>query len=254
MLYSCTNQPPFYLWRTIRKYAGVSAATTGSIRFIPLRLSSDYSCWSTEEPESEDYTGSRDDEPVFDAESYETAIQEYNAELTKCQQSLEAGKYQEALLERHGDDECCTGSHKSGNSHPWIIAGAIQRTLQREERAKQIDRDKVQLNVHRQFEEKNPDNKQQWELTGADLAAARLLAYQSLDYNGRRTVQETLFADEEKEEEDSNETFYEKLLSLTDQQYSYLIRTAIACKPESKYPHHETGFVLYKVAEAAGTD
>jgi len=45
-----------------------------------------------------------------------------------------------------------------------------------------------------------------------------------------------------------------KLHSLTDREVSYMIRMAIACKSESRYPHNETGFVLFKVAAEAGID
>jgi ParB family transcriptional regulator, chromosome partitioning protein len=63
-----------------------------------------------------------------------------------------------------------------------------------------------------------------------------------------------LFADLKEHEENSNELFYQKLLSLTEQQYSFLIRMAIAGKSESKYPQNETGYILYKVAESARID
>jgi len=43
---------------------------------------------------------------------------------------------------------------KSGTATYEMLEEAIQATLQREERAKEIDRDKIQLEVHKQFEEK----------------------------------------------------------------------------------------------------
>jgi ParB family transcriptional regulator, chromosome partitioning protein len=232
---------------------------------------------SPEEPEKEEYTNDyNEDEPEFDEEGYSAAMQEYKDDLAEHQRNIEGGKFQKALIERNGDFYAVLFSPeppsrnyhnsngkgltmktvqealKAGTATPEMLQEAIQGTLQREQRAKQIDRDKVQLNVHAHFEGRIKEIANNESLTDADLGAARLLVYQSLDFNGRRTVQQTLFAGTEDQEENSNEVFYHKLLSLTDQQYSYLIRMAIACKSESKYPHNETGFVLYKVAEAAG--
>ena len=55
-------------------------------------------------------------------------------------------------------------------------------------------------------------------------------------------------------ERDMNDQFYERLCSLTDSQYSYLIRMAIAGKSESKHLSHITADFFYKTAEAAGLD
>jgi len=205
-------------------------------------------------------------------------MQEYKIEMADHQQNLKAGKYQKALIERNGDfytvlfspepqprnnygsnDKGVTikvvqEALKAGTATPAMLQQAITATLQREERAKEIDRDKIQLEVHKQLEEKIKLLENNEGLTSADLVAVRLLVYQSLDFNSRQTVDKILFEYVEDYKENSNELFYQKLRSLTDRELSYMIRMAIACKSESRYPHNETGFVLYKVAGEAGID
>lgn len=231
------------------------------------------------EPESEDYTENDDDEePVFDSKGYETAMQEYKAEMAEYQQNMEAGKYQKALIERNGDFYAVLFSPepllrnnydsnnkgitmkvvqealKAGTATPEMLEEAIQATLQREERAKEIDRDKIQLEVHKQFEEKIKKLENNEGLSNADLIAVRLLVYQSLDYNSRQEVDAVLFEGMDKHAENSKELFYQKLQSLTEGQFSYMTRMAIAGKSESKYPNNQTGLVLYRVAAEAGID
>jgi ParB family chromosome partitioning protein len=233
-----------------------------------------------EEPDKEDYTDSynEEEETVFDTEGYEAALQEYKTEMTEYRQNLESGNYKKGLLERNGDfypvlfspepparnsyDHFGRGitlksvqeALKAGTATPELLQQAIDGTLQREERAKELDRDKIQLKIHEQFTETFKVLENNEGLTAADLVALRLMVYQSLDYSGRQEVNRVLFEETGKQEENANESFYEKLQSLTDGQFSYLIRMAIACKSESKYPKNETGFVLYKVAADAGID
>lgn len=233
-----------------------------------------------EEPDKEDYTDNynEEEETVFDTESYGAAMEEYKTEMTEYQLNLESGNYKKALLERNGDfypvlfspepplrssyDNYGRGitmksvqeALKAGTATPELLQQAIQATLQREERAKELDRDKIQTKVHQQFTEKFKVLENNEGLTAADLTALRLMVYQSLDYSGRQEVNRILFEETEKQEENANESFYQKLQSLTDQQFSYLIRMAISCKSESKYPNNETGFILYKVAADAGID
>jgi len=76
------------------------------------------------------------------------------------------------------------------------------------------------------------------------------MSYQTLlplDYSSRSQADETPF-------KKVKEVNFEVLKKLTDKEYSYLIRMALAGKSDSKYPTSETGITLYKVAEAAGVD
>lgn len=231
-----------------------------------------------QEPNREDYVDDYSEgEPVFDEEDYKAAIQEYEAELAEYEQHRQSGTYQTALVEKNGDflavlfspeppPESTYGSRdrgltmkavqealKAGAATEAMLDEAIEAILHREERAKEIDRNKVQLAIHSAFEKKIREVSSN-SLTKVDLAAARLLIYQSLDFGTRRIVDEVLFSDMDDHESALSHPLYERLASLTDQQYSYLIRMAIACKSDSKYPRDITGATLYKVAGSAGID
>lgn len=138
-------------------------------------------------------------------------------------------------------------SIKAGTATPELLDTAIEGIKHREARAKEIDKDKIQINVLQQVEEKACDLANIKGLTENDRIAARLLVYQSLDYSSRSRVDTTLF-------KKVKEVNLEVLKKLTDKEYSYLIRMALSCKSDSKYPTSETGITLYKVAEAAGVD
>ena len=232
-----------------------------------------------EEPNKDDYTDdyNEEEENAFDAEGYENAMEEYKTELNEYRQNFESGNYQKALLEKNGDfypvlfsPEPRARSHnnfgrnvtmktvqealKAGTDTPELLEQAIAAIMQREERAKEIDRDKIQLKVHEQSIEHCKALENNEGLTAADWVAVRLIVYQSLDYSGRHAVNEVLFEEVEQQEGNRNELFYQKLQALTDKQFSYLIRMAIVRKPESKSPNNETGFVLYQVATGAGID
>ncbi|MFT3749081.1 MAG: ParB/RepB/Spo0J family partition protein [Agriterribacter sp.] len=233
-----------------------------------------------EEPDKDDYTNdyNGEEENAFDAEGYEAAMEEYKTELNEYRQNFESGKYQKALLEKNGDFypvlfnpepparstynsfgrgltmKTVQEALKAGTATPALLEQSIAATLQREERAKELDRDKIQLKVHEQFTERFKTLENNEGLTPADGVALRLIVYQSLDYSSRQAVNEVLFEDAEEQEGNRQELFYQKLQALTEKQFSYLIRVAIACKPESKSPNNETGFVLYQVAAGAGID
>lgn len=143
---------------------------------------------------------------------------------------------------------------KSGTATTELLDSAIDGIKLREARAKEIDRDKVQKTVHQEFEEKACDPAAIKRLTDFGKVAARLLVYQSLDFSGREKVNSALFKKVTGYGKQSSEKFYETIKLLTDVQYSYLIRMALAGKSDSKYPNSEAGVTLYKVAEAGGID
>jgi hypothetical protein len=233
-----------------------------------------------EEPQEEDYMIYDDDvdEERLDMEALQMANRDYKDELKAYDKSIKSGKYEKGLLEKSG--EFCmvyfnldkprrntydTGGKqttmkvvqeaiKSGTATTELLESAIDGIKQREARAKEIDRDKVQKTVLQEFEEKACDLSTIKRLTDCDKVAARLLVYQSLDYSGREKVNSVLFKKVTGYGKQSSEKFYEALKSLTDVQYNYLIRMALAGKSDSKYPNSETGVTLYKVAEAGGID
>ncbi len=82
--------------------------------------------------------------------------------------------------------------------------------------------------------------------TAADQMAARLLIFAAqlfrLPSGGGSTFRRAGI-------EDSYEAKLQAFASLTDQQYSYLIRMAVAAKAESKSPRQITGLCLQQLAK-----
>ncbi len=229
---------------------------------------------SPEMPDKEDYTNEySDDEPEFDEEGFNGAMQDYENELAEYNLKLESGKLQKGLLQRrneffpvlfspeppprHLNGDSRKGlsmkgvqeAIKAGTATAELLQEAVAGILQQEERAKEIDRQKVQVIVHKQFEEAIQDISFNSNQTEADIVATRLLVFQSLDWSARQRVSQTLFTEISIS---SGEEFYTALLSLSNEQATYLVRTAITSKSESKNSQYSTGYILYKEAEAAG--
>jgi ParB/RepB/Spo0J family partition protein len=225
-----------------------------------------------EEPQEEDFMYDDDDEgEKLNRKELYTATQNYKDELKEYDKFIKSGKYQKGLLEKNGDfyqvwfnldkpqgnDYGRNGNTvtmksvqeaiKAGTSTVELLDTAIAGIKHREQRAKEIDRDKVQISVLQQVEEKTNDLANIRGLTESDKVAARLLVYQSLDYSSRNQVDQMLF-------NKVKEVNFEVLKKLTDKEYSYLIRMALMGKSDSKYPTSVTGITLYKVAGNAGVD
>jgi ParB family chromosome partitioning protein len=225
-----------------------------------------------EEPQEEDFMYDDDDEgEKLNRKELYTATQNYKEELKEYDKFIKSGKYQKGLLEKNGDfyhvwfnldkpqrNDYGRGGNtvtmkvvqeaiKAGTATVELLDTAIEGIKHRETRAKEIDRDKVQVSVLQQVEEKTNDFANIRGLTEADKVAARLLVYQSLDYSSRNQVDQTLF-------KKVKEVNFEVLKKLTDKEYSYLIRMALMGKSDSKYPTSVTGITLYKVAGNAGVD
>lgn len=97
--------------------------------------------------------------------------------------------------------------------------------------SKELDSEKVQLQVHTRFTEHCSTLENNTELTTADTAAARLIIYQSLDYSSRYRVDAVLFPGKKGKEE--SQYLYEAMCRLSDNQYAYLIRMALAAKSDA---------------------
>jgi ParB family transcriptional regulator, chromosome partitioning protein len=225
-------------------------------------------------PDREDYSNEWEteegEEPEFDQEGYDQAMEEYKMELEEYSLLLQSGKLLKGLLVTENRIELLSFSlerQQTGNSRPAVTAKEVQAAIKsgtaskallqaeidrinsKEIRSIEIDREKIQLTVHQKFNEQLSEISNNAELTATDLVAARLIIYQSLDYTTRRKVTSALFGDKE-----DRDNLYGLLAGLTDQQYCYLIRMSVAGNSESKYPNNDTGFFLRKVAESAGTD
>ncbi|RKR80668.1 ParB/RepB/Spo0J family partition protein [Mucilaginibacter gracilis] len=221
--------------------------------------------------EDDEYDGAEEETPEFNEAGYQIALQEYEADTEEYNQLIQSSDLFKALLVSEtkvvpvlfllGVSSAPTNNGavvsakevqeaiKTGNATPELLVLEIGRLNSREQRAKELDSEKVHVNIHTAFVELNKDMNNVNALTTADLVAARLLVYQSLDWSTRSSVKDVLFNAENREL-----PIYEIMEKLTEQQYSYMIRKAIAGKSESKLPGNDTGEVLQKVAESAGVN
>jgi ParB family transcriptional regulator, chromosome partitioning protein len=222
-------------------------------------------------PAREDYIY-EDEESMDDQESFKEALEEYENDLNEYEQAVDSGIYRKGLLIAEGKfsivlfnpEERPSGSSrielpkavevqsaiKSGTATVELLQGEIDRIHAREERSLELDREKVQSLVQQKFMEQL--NSLTSKPSSADHVAVRLILFQSLDYSARNTVLQTLFMENEKFDYRDNGELYKQLENPSEDQFGYLIRMAVASKPESKNPKSETGYFLYKMAGQAG--
>lgn len=224
-----------------------------------------------EPPEKEDYTEEETD--FFDEEGYNLALQEYHEDLAVYNERISAEGVGKALyFGRYGlknvmfipgrkvdenSSKKVTAKEvqeaiKQGNATPELLQGELSRIRQRENRAKEIDRDKVQARLHEAFSERLTESSRVDVCTVADLTAARLLVYQSLNYSSRSLVNDILFVDDHLTRIMDPKMMYQKLAELTETQYCFMIRLAISGGSESKLPLNINGIALYNMAGESG--
>ncbi|WP_448635417.1 ParB/RepB/Spo0J family partition protein [Pedobacter panaciterrae] len=218
--------------------------------------------WNTEEGE----------DPEFDEEGYNQSLQEYESDLEAFKETLIKDTTKKGLAIVNGEWKIILFSTeqkpaqntsttvtakevqaaiKSGTATPELLVSEIARITTREARAKELDGEKIQLQVHEQFLNKQAADERGQKPTAADLVCARLVIYQALDYSVRHAVNNALFADTDIS---NPEELYNALANLPEEQYAFLIRMAVAGKSESKYPTNITAYALIKMAMASGLD
>ncbi|WP_343566241.1 ParB/RepB/Spo0J family partition protein [Sphingobacterium sp.] len=222
-------------------------------------------------PDKEDYwTESEDGEEEPDIESYDAAVDEYKDELAAYECLIETGSILKGLFIKNGEvsilnfnfDKKSTISSKTvtakevqeaikaGTVTAELLEAEIKRIEEREKRALELDSIKIQKQAHEDFCTKLEQAETlEPMLTNADLIAARLLVFQSLDWSMKRKIEMQLFTDVDTH---APADFYTALADLNEQQYAHLIRAAISGKAESKIPGYVTAFSFYKMADAAG--
>lgn len=226
-------------------------------------------------PDREDFTyDDEDNAPYVDEDEFNSAMDDYYKELEVYNLHVESGHYKIALVidskefapvyfslekprQYKAGGQTVTAKEvqaaiKAGNASPELLEAEIERITQREQRAEELDADKIQLTVHKQFSEFVAEPANNTSLTEADKIGARLIIYQSLDYHAKQQVSSLLFPEKEEIYRENCEEVYEMLKNLTEQQFSYLIRMAIIAKSESKYPKQEAGYFLFQMAKEAG--
>jgi ParB family chromosome partitioning protein len=139
---------------------------------------------------------------------------------------------------------------KAGKDTPEMLEEAIERINKRAVRFKELDREAVQKEIHRQLLEATTAEGVTFTMTEADQMAVRWLVYGSLTHANRDTVKMALgfsFGWKAKQEE-----VYEAIKTLTEDRFIYLIRMAMTGLSESKSPQSITANFFYKLAEGAG--
>jgi ParB family chromosome partitioning protein len=232
-----------------------------------------------EPPDREDYINEQeenedDQENQMDEESFAEVVREYNDDLQEYNDLLSSGKLMTGLLvsenrmqvvsfnpeEKRNDQPAheltkaadLQAAIKTGTVSAQLLQGEINRINARETRLVELDREKLQLQVHEKFAANL--NALLPELTPADQVATRLILFQSLNYSARNIVMETLFPADEGLVHGNNEELYRQFENLNDSQFAYLIRMAVISNAHSKNPRSETGYFLYKMGEQAGLD
>jgi sulfur relay (sulfurtransferase) DsrC/TusE family protein len=228
-------------------------------------------------PDREDYADTwnceEGEDPEFDEDSYNQDMQEYENDLAEFQAEITKETSKKGLnfsndewrvifysteqkKAAHNTSTTVTAKEvqqaiKEGTATIELLQAEIARINAREERAKEIDRDKIQLQVHEQFLSQQEADEQSQKPTAADMVCARLVIYQSLDWSVRNAVNNVLFSGIDTS---NHEQFYEALANMPEEQYAFLIRMAVAGKSESKYPTNITAYALYQMALASGLD
>ena len=264
-----SHQPSKIIKDSVESVAGATE--------LPAYNSNDISIIQAPEmPVPEDYTNEdeTEKESQFDEAEFKNAMEEYEEDMGQYKNLLENSKVLKGLfvtehhlnavlfsLEKRSNNnrtqtvtaKDVQAAIKTGAATPELLQAEIERLNTKEERAKELDREKIQLAVHEQFSSEIESVSNITSLTTADEVAARLLIYQSLNYYTRSKVGTQLFSSTEEDNgKNENQLLYEKLATLTDIQYSYLIRNAITCQADSKFLLNVTGYSLYKQAEGAG--
>ena len=237
-----------------------------------------YTKWAVQElkaptpPDKADYTG-EGEALDFDDEAYTEALNEYNSELDEYQAMINSGQTLSGLLitdkgvrlilfapqssaTSGGGHEQVTAKDvqaaiKDGTITAAMIEAEIERLNGRETRYQELDLEKVQAEIHKQFIEQFGVPGKEQTLTAADMVAVRLIVFQSLGHSLKSQVAEALNLSGDHL---SQEAFFSSFANLTDAQFAYMLRMALAGHPDSKSPDRINGWCLASVAEAAGLD
>jgi len=229
-----------------------------------------------EQPTPEDYEVEIGEEgdPQFDKAGFEQAVAEYNDELKEIEKAKQSGELKKALHLKYKEVKTVwfvertqsTGVQpkqkvtakavqeaiKAGVATTELLQAEITRIEEREKRAKELDREKVQEAVHELFIHQMLGEQQRSLLTDGDKVAAKLL-YHSMDYQAREIFDKTVLKDVNLFRSSPPEVFT-RFHNMTTEEQLFLIRTALAHRSKSKRPDHINGFCLYWIANITKMD
>lgn len=215
-------------------------------------------------------------EPATDEAAFAEANEKYQETLTTYQQKVQDGKIMIGLVVTEDKMEQLVFTtdfakpaqtekgvgHTAKEVEDHIKAGTVtipmlkeqvQKSDARETRAKEIDREKVQVAVHEGFSKQLSNLPAPTGLTPADQATMRFLVYESMDYESREKTLKRLFP-KKKTNDLKPEVIYERFLRIDDATFAGMIHLAVIDHKSAKYPSNPAAQFLYKTAESAGFD
>jgi len=262
-LITCINTPDDFLQAidTLPETAEIPKYDSRAVRTIPV----------PQAPEKSDYTDEEDNNN-FDQQGFELELQEYQSELSEFNEGIKAGQIlkglnfgwkgvQPVFFSPEISDEKAVQqvtakqvqeAIKGKTATAEMLKAEIQRLENREIRAKERDKEKIQLKVHELFSQSLSEDVSTYTMNPGDVAATRFIVYDALDYSVRSVVKNALFPDGSAS--NNMEPFYGRLWKLSDQEFCYLIRKAIAGRSDSKLPGTTAGIAMYQIAEQSGCD
>lgn len=222
-------------------------------------------------PDKADYTDD-DENNDFDQQGYEMELQEYYSELADFNEGIESGKILKGVLfgwnnvkpvlfnpersKRKAVQQLTakqvSEAIKKKVATPEMITSEIQRLESREIRAKELDKEKIQLKVHELFSQSLSEDFSTYSMNPGDLAAVRFIVYDVLDDGVRSIVKNALFPDGIASND--IQSFYGRFSELSEQEFCYLIRMAIMARSDSKLPRTSGGIAMYQLAEQSGCE
>jgi len=143
---------------------------------------------------------------------------------------------------------------KNGTADEELLNAEVKRINDREIRNKELDREKVQKEVHTQslaFFAEMDNNR---ELLEADMVASRYLVINAMNWHTKDAIMQFLFPDRDRLKNTPVEEIYNRLRDLTEAEFCYLIRITVTGNDQSKNVKDFFGHILYKLADSAGVD
>lgn len=232
-----------------------------------LEYSQVYKIYPPELPDKEDYQDYETEE--LDEEDYNSALKKYEADKAEYLLEIDSEKVMKGLtvikdqvqiiyfkMEQPKTNGAVTAKEvqqaiKDGTITKELLSQEKSRIKDREKRAKEIDAENVQKQIHKEFSELILSENYNPVLNTIDSLAARLLVYQALDWNIKGTVCQKIFPGKNLNDQ---EELLKSLSTMKDSDYAYLIHMVFCRKGGSTNPNAIEGLCLYKLAVESGFD
>lgn len=226
-----------------------------------------------EPPDPNDYTIDDYDSQKEADENYKEAMEEYNKELAGYNKQVSSGKLIKAFV-IHGDDKgkfryismkkkvANTESKKKIDADTFTeadIKNEIKRIRERESRSKQLDMEKVQLEINKALEQhsklKAPGLKHQGKVDRALMAY--IIINESSDWGLRGLIKKHFKIHNPGGNYNYQFDYFKQLEKITDDQLAFIVRHILIkkyCNANLIYGIYSNQGALYLLAEYLGID